>query len=58
MTKAEENQTPQQVYEGLKGSIARQREVLSDMLKIPLQSVADMCAAVWPDRELLNQVLM
>ncbi len=58
MTQAEQNQTSKQVYEGLKGSIARQREVLSDMLKIPLQSVADMCAAVWPDRKLLNQVLM
>lgn len=55
---AKQNKTPKQVYEGLKGSIARQREVLSDMLKIPLQSVADMCAEVWPDRDLLNQVLM
>jgi len=51
------NQSPEQVYQGLKGSIARQREVLSDMLKIPLQSTADMCAEIWPDRELLNQVL-
>jgi len=57
MSRVEEKQTSQQVYEGLKGSIARQRDVLSDMLKIPLQSVADMCAEVWPDRKLLNQVL-
>jgi hypothetical protein len=58
VNQGEDNKTPQQVYEGLKGSIARQREVLSDMLKIPLQEIADMCAAVWPDRELLNQALM
>lgn len=53
-----ESQSQQQVYQGLKGSIARQREVLADMLKIPLQTTAEMCAAVWPDRELLNQSLM
>ncbi len=58
MTQAQDTQTPQQVYEGLKGSIARQREVLSDMMKIPLQEIADICAEVWPDRELLGQALL
>jgi hypothetical protein len=42
----------------LRTSIARQRELLSDMLKLPLQTTAEMCAEVWPDRELLNQALM
>lgn len=58
MEQSSNSKRSQQVYAGLKGSIARQREVLSDMLKIPLQSVADMCAEVWPDRELLGQALM
>lgn len=58
MNDQSDNNMAQQVYEGLRGSIARQREVLSDMLKIPLQATAEMCAAVWPDRELLNQLLM
>jgi len=53
-----QNQSRQDLYKGLKGSIARQREVLSDMLAIPLQTTAEMCAAVWPDRELLNQALL
>lgn len=58
METLDNSKTHQQVYAGLKGSIARQREVLTDMLKIPLQSIADMCSAVWPNRELLNQALM
>ncbi len=58
VTQLEDNRTPQQVYEGLKGSIARQREVLSDMIKIPLQELANICAEVWPDKTLLDQALM
>jgi len=58
MNDIDESQSRKQAYQGLKGSIARQREVLTDMLKIPLQTTAEMCAAVWPDRELLNQSLV
>jgi len=58
MNNSSDIEARQQHYQGLKGSIARQREVLIDMLHIPLQTTAEMCAAVWPDRELLNQSLM
>ena len=58
MTNEVNTATRQQIVQGLRGSIARQREALSDMLKIPLQTAADMCAAVWPDRDLMNQSLM
>lgn len=58
MTETLPNQTAKQVYEGLKGSIARQREVLTEMLKSPLKSIAEQCAEKWGDREALNQILM
>ena len=58
MTSLNDRTQRKQDYEGLRGSIARQREMLIDILKIPLQSVADMCAEVWPDRKLLNQLLL
>ncbi|WJW75256.1 PDC sensor domain-containing protein [Thiohalobacter sp. IOR34] len=38
-------------------SIARQREALADMISLPLERIADRCAAVWPERELLDQTL-
>jgi hypothetical protein len=58
MTQASSSQTAKQVYEGLKGSIARQREVLSEMLRSPLKTIAEQCAEKWGDHEALNQTLI
>lgn len=41
----------------LQESIARQRAMLTDLLKKPLQDVAAEAARVWPSRERLDEVL-
>ena len=41
----------------LRENIARQREILSSMMKFPLHQVAQQCLAVWGDREKLDEVL-
>jgi len=41
----------------LQESINRQRTSLYNMLLDPLSRAADRCAAVWPDREQINQAL-
>jgi len=41
----------------LQESIARQRAMLTELLKKPLQDVAAEAARVWPDRERLDAVL-
>lgn len=42
----------------LQKKIDRQREVLFGMVSKPLGELAEHCANVWPDRELLDQLLM
>ena len=38
--------------------IDRQRDVLTNMVSMPLAELAEEAATVWPDRELLNQLIM
>lgn len=42
----------------LRENIARQREILSSMMKLPLRLVAQECVAVWGNREKLDEVLL
>jgi len=42
----------------LQRQIDRQRDALIGMISTPLAELADECASVWPDRELINQLLM
>jgi len=42
----------------LQRQIDRQRDALKGMISTPLAELADECAAIWPDRELINQLLM
>jgi len=42
----------------LQKQIDRQRDVLTDMISVPLAELAEEAATVWPDRELLNQLIM
>ncbi|MDH5392087.1 MAG: PDC sensor domain-containing protein [Gammaproteobacteria bacterium] len=42
----------------LQRQIDRQRDALIGMISTPLEELADECAAVWPDRQLMNQLLM
>lgn len=42
----------------LQKQIDRQRDVLTDMVSTTLGELADEAASVWPDRELLNQLIM
>ncbi len=42
----------------LQKQIDRQRDVLTDMVSMPLAELAEEAATVWPDRELLNQLIM
>jgi hypothetical protein len=41
----------------LQSSIAQQREVLAEMLRVPLQRLAESIRAVWGDRERMNTLL-
>ena len=41
-----------------KESIARQRRELERMISVPLAKIAERCAEVWPERELLDKILM
>lgn len=41
----------------LQESISRQREALTDILKEPLQDIAEACSKAWGDRQQLDQVL-
>ena len=42
----------------LQKQIDRQRDVLTDMVSMPLADLAEEAASVWPDRETLNQLIM
>lgn len=42
----------------LQRKIDRQRDALIGMISTPLGELAEECSAVWPNRELLNQLLM
>lgn len=42
----------------LQRQIDRQRDALIGMISTPLQELAEECASVWPDRQLMNQLLM
>lgn len=42
----------------LQRKIDRQRDALVGMISTPLGQLAEECSSVWPDRELLNQLLM
>lgn len=42
----------------LEKQIGRQRDALLDMISTSLDELADEVASVWPDRELLNQLIM
>ncbi|MDH5517890.1 MAG: hypothetical protein OEY36_08775 [Gammaproteobacteria bacterium] len=42
----------------LQRQIDRQRDALVGMISTPLDELAQECAAVWPDRQLMNQLLM
>lgn len=41
----------------LREAIARQREVLVGLLRLPLLHISEMCGQAWPDRDRLNQAL-
>lgn len=41
----------------LREAIARQREALMGMLRLPLLHISEMCGQAWPDRDSLNQAL-
>lgn len=42
----------------LEKKINHQRNVLTDMISMPLAALAEEAASVWPDRQLLNQLIM
>ena len=42
----------------LQRQIDRQRDALVGMITNPLEELAEECSSVWPNRELLNQLLM
>ena len=44
--------------QSLRENIARQREILSSMMKLPLHQVAQECVGVWGERDKLDGVLL